>query len=190
MKFVLSLVLVAVLALLGWIVFSTNTVIREQTQQIQALKTALESKSQNQALSLQTECATTANKFLTSHGFLTSRGWNGPGDWEYQNHFNSKLNKCFVLISDYDVKEDLRTLDLYDAAEGKRYAAYIGHNICATRTEPNRCSVDAGSIWLDGDDSRRTPDFEVGFHGLRYDARGDENTQKSFLNKIQPFMNE
>src|SRR5262249_20144352 len=113
------------------------------------------------------------------------------GDSDYKNHFNSKLNKCFVLVSDYSLNDDFRTLDLYDAAEGKRYATYHGHNVCEVAITKNskRCALDSGSIWFDGNDSRNPPDFRVGFRGLLYGGgAGDENTQKTFLDQIQAFM--
>ncbi len=49
--------------------------------------------------------------------------------------------------------------------------------------------MDSGSIWYDGNDSRWPPDFQVGFRGLLGGGgTGDENTQKIFLDKLQPFL--
>src|SRR5262249_179511 len=112
-------------------------------------------------------------------------------DSDYKNHFNSKLNKCFVLVSEYLLKDDFRTIDLYDAAEGSRYATYNGHNICdvSITKNPKRCALDSGKVWLDGNDSRNPADFTTGFRGLLYGGgSGDENTQKTFLDHVQPFM--
>jgi hypothetical protein len=91
----------AVAIALGWWVFSMNTTTRQQTQQIHELKTALTTKSQEQVLAVQTECAANAQKFLAS------RGWKADDGSSYDNHFNSRLNKCFVLVSEYIFKDDL-----------------------------------------------------------------------------------
>jgi hypothetical protein len=171
----------AVAIALGWWVFSVNATIRQQTVQIQELKTAL-----TQALAVQTECAASAQKFLAS------RGWKAD-DGSYENHLNARLNKCFVLVSEYDLKDDFRTFDLYDAVEGRHYAAYNGHNICdvAITNNPKKCMVDSGQIWFDGDDSREPADFTAGFRGLLYGGgAGDENTQKAFLDRVRGFMSQ
>jgi hypothetical protein len=53
---------------------------------------------------------------------------------------------------------------------------------------PNKCVSDAGNIWYDGDDTKN-PNFTVGFRGLlNGGGAGDENTQKQFMEAIQPFM--
>lgn len=175
-----------VVFVLGWVLLTMNSTIRRQDQRIHELAFALTDKSKQQALVEQTECAASARRFLVS------RGWKpGVGD-DYENHFNSRLNKCFVLVSSYLLNEDFRTFDLYDAVEGKHYAMYNGHNICdATITRnPRRCAMDSGSIWFDGDDSRAPADFTVGFRGMRYGGgAGDEGTQKAFLDRARDFMN-
>jgi hypothetical protein len=177
----------AVAIVLGWWAFSMNATIRQQAQQIQELKVALTMKSQEHALAVQTECAANAHKFLAR------RGWKADDGSSYDNHFNSRLNKCFVLVSEYDLKDDFRTLDLFDAVEGRRYATYNGHNICEViiTKNPKKCIVDSGSIWFDGDDSRQPADFTVGFRGLLYGGgAGDENTQKAFLDRVRGFMSQ
>lgn len=80
----------AVAIAIGWWAFSVNATIRQQTAQIQELNTALAEKSTEQALAVQTECAATAQNFLVS------RGWKAEEGSSYENHFNSRLNKCFV----------------------------------------------------------------------------------------------
>jgi hypothetical protein len=164
-----------------------NGTVGGQQQQIEVLKKALSEKSTQEALALQTQCAEAAGKFLSS------RGWKpGVGD-DYKNHFNSKLKKCFVLVSGYQPNADFVTVDLYDAVEGRHYATFNGHNICdvAITKDPRKCSVDSGSIWFDGDDSRHPADFVAGFRGLLYGGgSGDATTQKTFLERVQPFMSE
>jgi hypothetical protein len=183
MRVVIAVTVVAV-AVLGWELSSTMRIVRRQEQRINELTAALADKSKQQALADQSECAASADKFLVS------RGWK-PDD--YENHFNSRLNRCFVFVSGYRPKDDFRTSDLYDAVEGKRYASYNGHNICdpwITRN-PQKCALDSGAIWFDGDDSKRPADFTAGFRGLLYGGgAGDEKTQKVFLDRVRQFMNQ
>jgi len=174
-----------VVGVLGWIVFSMNATIHRQEAQIQSLATALADKSQQQALALQTECAQSANRFLVS------RGWKAGDGSDYENRFNSKRNKCFVLVSGYLPNDDFRTIDLYDAVEGRHYATYNGHSICdeTITRNPRKCAMDSGSIWFDGNDSRTPADFTVGFRGLLYGGgAGDESTQRVFLERVRAFM--
>ena len=162
MKIGLAIALVTV-CVLGWIVLSLNATIHQQGAHVRELTASLADKSKQQGFALQTECAQSGGKFLVS------RGWKAAGDGsDYENHFNSSLNKCFVLVSGYVPNEDFRTIDLYDAVERKHYATYNGHNVCdpAITRNPRKCATDSGSIWFDGNDSRTPADFTVGFRGL------------------------
>jgi hypothetical protein len=185
MKIALVVLLVAVVAL-AWRLNVVNATLGEQRQQIRTLTTALADRSKREALALQTDCSATASRFLVS------RGWKAGDGSDYRNHFNVTLNKCFVLVSAYVPNEDFRTLDLYDAVEGRHYAMYVGHNMCdaAISRNPKHCAMDSGMIWSDGNDRNRS-DFTVGFRGLLYGGgAGDENTQNIFMEHIQRFMNE
>lgn len=103
-------------------------------------------------------------------------------------------------MSEYAFKDDFTTLDLYDAVEGRHYATYNGHNTCKAfiTKNPNKCMLDSGSIWFDGDDSRQPADFTVGWRGLlngggagdKDTGLGDENTQKAFLDRVRGFMSQ
>ena len=141
-------------------------------------------------ISLQTKCSDMAEKYFVSRDYKSSDGF------DYKNHFNSKLNKCFILISFYDANSDFLSIDLYDTVEGNHYAMYIGHNSCdpvalSIYNNPKKCQLDSGSIWFDGNDTRNPVDYHVGFQGIAVGSSvGDENTQKQFLDHIQPFMNE
>ena len=157
MKIASAVLLIALLAL-AWHLKSVNALVAhqqqllgEQQQQIQTLHRALDDKSVQEALSLQTQCSEMASKFLSS------RRWKASVGGDYRNHFNSKLKKCFVLVSGYLPKDDFVTIDLYDAVEGRHYATFNGHQICdvAITKNPKKCAVDSGSIWFDGDDTRR-----------------------------------
>jgi hypothetical protein len=111
----------------------------------------------------------------------------------YTNHWNKKMGKCFIQINSTSMKDDFVTIDIFDAFEGKQYALYMGHNICdAVFTgNPKTCQLDSGSIWFDGNNTRNPPDYHVGFQGITVGPGvGDKNTQKQFLNHIQPLMTE
>lgn len=138
-------------------------------------------------LSLQTKCSDMAGKYFASKGYKNSDGF------DYKNHFNSKLNKCFILISSYDANSDFLSVDLYDAVESNHYAQYIGHNICdiGITNNPKKCQLDSGNIWFDGNDTKNPADYHVGFQGIAVGPGvGDENTQKQFLDHIRVFMSE
>lgn len=186
MKIAVAVLLVA-LGGLAWRFNFVNATLREQQQQIQTLKKELSEKSTQEVLTLQTQCSEMASKFLSA------RGWKpGVGD-DYKNHFNSKLKKCFILVSGYLPSQDFVTIELYDAVEGRHYATFNGHSICdvAITNNPKKCAVDSGRIWFDGDDTRHPADFIAGFRGFLYGGgSGDETTQKTFLDRIKPFMTE
>lgn len=138
----------------------------------------------------QTKCSQQAQQFFTSHGYKDSDGIT----FSYTNHFNSKLNKCFVLVNYYGLSTDILSMDLYDALEGKHYAGFFGHNNCYVASSltknPNVCQMDSGNIWFHGNDTKNPADYHVGFGGLMNGGVGNDNTQKHFLEHLQPFMNE
>jgi hypothetical protein len=193
MKVSSAILLIAVLAF-AWRLKSVTTVVTQQTQmlaeqqqQINTLQQKLDDKSVQETLSVQMRGSEMAGKFLSS------RGWKPVVGDDYKNHFNSKLKKCFVLVSSYLPNNDFTTMDLYDAVEGRRYATYNGHNICdvAITNNAKKCALDSGSIWFDGNDSRLPADFTISFRGLPHGGgSGDSNIQKTFLERIQPFMSE
>jgi hypothetical protein len=175
----------AILSLAVFILAWQRDLFAEQQQQTVTPQRGAADKAAQESFNLQAQCSEIARKFLSS------RGWKiGTGD-DYKNHYNSKINKCFILVSQYSLKSDFLAMDLYDAVEGRRYATFNGHQMCDVfiTKDPKKCQMDSGQIWFDGNDSRTPADFNVGFRGLLYGGgTGDENTLKTFLNKIQPFM--
>lgn len=186
MKIALAVVLVVAL-ILGWTAFSLNASLQRQAEQVQTLTTALADKSRKEAWTQQTECSAMADKFLAGIG------WKSDSGSYHESHFNSKLNKCFVLVSESLPKDDFRSFDLYDAVGGGHFAMYIGHDVCdvAFLKDPKHCEMDSGTIWSDGND-RGNPDFRFGFRGIfNGGGAGDEKTQKAFLDKVkQAFMSQ
>lgn len=66
---------------------------------------------------LQRKCAEDAEKFFESY-----KARNFPSNPEYKNHYNSSLNKCFILIS-YGDNRSVKTYELVDIHENKEYAS-------------------------------------------------------------------
>jgi hypothetical protein len=186
MKVLQTILVIALVSALAMLARQQRT-LSQHEQQIQALEMALSDKIKQEALSSQDKCADIANRFLSNRRYERTDGF------EYQSHFNAKLNRCFVFVSDYEIKGDLLSLDLFDAAEGKHYAWYHGHNICdvSITHDPRKCLLDSGNIWFDGNDTKTPADFITGFRGLRFGGgAGDENTQRTFRDHIEPFMSD
>jgi hypothetical protein len=191
MRTVLRVVALVVMAVAVWRLAAMSSLLRQQDQQIQQLTNALSQRARDDALAGQTRCAEIARRYLSSRGFQTD-GANGYTA-DYQNHFNSKLKKCFVLVTSYLPNQDFVSIDLFDAIEGKRYAQFNGHNICdvAITSSPRKCFADSGRLWFDGNDQRVPADLTVGFRGLKFGPEtGDEKTLSAFRDHIHPFMTE
>jgi|SRR5690242_9004378 hypothetical protein len=144
---------------------------------------------QDNSLALQNQCAERAATFYKQNGYAD--GTQGYAN-VYTNHWNGKLSKCFIQINTTSLNDDFLTIDVFDAMEGKHYAMYMGHNSCdPVMFDPKKCQLDAGHIWLDGNDMRTPADYTIGFQGIAVGPGvGDENTLKQFLTQIQPFMSD
>jgi hypothetical protein len=93
----------------------------KQTRDIAAIRKDVvgfaESVPKNGSLELQGKCAEQSRKFFQEAGYT-------PKDLaQYEDHYNPKLNKCFVLFESTDAKTTPGVIwtnrDLYDAFEGK-----------------------------------------------------------------------
>jgi hypothetical protein len=149
----------------------------------------------NNDIALQAKCADRAASFYKQGGY-EKEPKQGFSNSYYISHWNKKLGKCFVQITSISPDGDLTSIDVFDAFEGKHYAFYTGHNFCdpaflTLAGNPKKCQFDSGSIWFDGNDTRVPADYHVGFQGFAVGPDvGDQNTQKKFLDHIQPFMTE
>jgi hypothetical protein len=92
--------------------------------------------------------------------------------FSYNNHYNVKLNKCFILV-EADSTDTNVELDLFDVLESKRYASYLGYGECNIQLNnapgmvgnapvTDKCRLNSGKIWFSGNDSQ-TPDLSLGF---------------------------
>jgi Tfp pilus assembly protein PilV len=122
MKNILLALLFVAVVVLGLITYSQRTVLRREREQVRQLNAKLEeSTSKAATFDRQEKCAQQARAEYRSDG------WEKRETAGFTDHFNSKLNKCFMEIEDTDVKQGtlITTRTLSDAFEGKVYANYI-----------------------------------------------------------------
>ncbi len=119
------LVLVIVGALvLGAITYSQRVSLRAEQDHVRQLNAKLEESASKSAIfDRQEKCAQQAREEYRSDG------WEKQAMAGFTNHFNSKLNKCFMEIVNTDAKSSPGTIitskTLSDAFEGKVYGNYI-----------------------------------------------------------------
>jgi hypothetical protein len=80
----------------------------------------LTSKSAAEILELENKCSAAASGFFKENGF-------DPKNCGFQNHYNSKLNKCFINIKSAKIGEDGHLTfhrQLYDVYSRKKYGEY------------------------------------------------------------------
>lgn len=197
--FIIGIIVIVVLLILSFLGSSTPSL--EQTVKSSQKQTdSSQQKQQTNNLDLpnqvtnqrstdiesQAKCRDDAAKYFSSKNYKNSDGF------DYINHYNSKLNRCFILITGRSLNDNSLFIDLYDAIEGKHYATFNGHVSCIDfiTNNTNKCNLDSGSIWFDGNDTKNPADTMVGFRGFKNGGgAGDENTQKQFMDAIQLFMN-
>lgn len=138
----------------------------------------------NQAnnFNLQVQCSEQAKIFFNN--YKTDN--NNEAELFYKSHYNSKLNKCFILID--SVFSNVSFSDLYDVLENKHYAIFINHykdcheDSSNLENNINWCEKNSGTIWFKGND-QESPDFETS-------KPWNKNTEKEFLDQIEYFMND
>lgn len=103
--------------------------IREQQVRLSELTAQLavsETKARSNLLDYQGKCADQARKAFNDLGFK-------PNDMAgYENHYNAKLNKCFVSVQNTDAKYAPTIWThktLFDAYEGRTYGDYHWHTV-------------------------------------------------------------
>ena len=141
----LALVFAAVALVLAYVVFRQNAAIRDQQKALTDLRAqvaATQNKPQTNTLDLQEKCARQAQEAFKRDGFEGEKGA------LFSNHYNEKLNKCFVQIESSDWKTAPGTVFtnkvLSDAFEGKVYAEYMWHSDKVKKyweVPPLQCSV-------------------------------------------------
>lgn len=124
MKIVLALIIVATLAMAVW-VRSLSQEVTRLDKSVQTARAEASEKSTNAALELQAKCSEQSRKAFVE------LGWSKNQLAGYENHYNTKLNKCFLHIRDTDTKTAPGTIwtsrTVLDAFELKTYASYSWH---------------------------------------------------------------
>ena len=114
----LGIILAAVIVIMGAALVWQMVAAKNQQKQIDLLKASISAGD----FDLQQNCAQQAQSFFDY--FVTD-----PSDKhreEYSNHFNEKLKKCFILISNSlgEGNNHFFSEDLYDAVEKKQYGFF------------------------------------------------------------------
>ena len=124
----LTIVLLATVVLLG----ATIGILTHQILQApRSIKLSSRPHSSNiPSLQSQRMCADQAEHVFTSEGWRLDGSQQNGMIATYTDHFNVRLNKCFMLLAVTNVNETTKDISnsyaLTDAFEGTTYAAYYG----------------------------------------------------------------
>jgi hypothetical protein len=123
----LTLGLLLVIVVLAFYVIRQGSTIREQQSQINDLR---KPHDPSPALENQGKCAGQARKIYADLGYKAKKFA------DYENHYNGKLNKCFILIRNVDASNPATIWthkNLIDAYGGKQYGEYHWHTVKNTK---------------------------------------------------------
>lgn len=140
MKFAIALVLICV-AVLAFVSHSQSVALRQQGKKVEELAAKIESDSKpTVGLELQERCAKQALEEFKHEGLI------GKPMADFQNHYNSKLGKCFVEVAYTEAKagDFFTSKTLVDAFEGKVYGTYMWSNPTKKKyweVPPMKCTV-------------------------------------------------
>ena len=122
-------ILAVVVIVLGLQLHRQQLTIREQQVRLTEITAKIatsEVNAKSNLLGYQEKCAEQARKAFNDLGYK-------PNDMAgYENHYNTKLNKCFVVVESTDAKfaPTIWThKSLFDAYEGKGYGDYSWHTV-------------------------------------------------------------
>ena len=123
MRNLLIVLLTMSVGALGLLLYSNTAELRKQQQRVDGISAKLESLPKTISFDLQERCARQATQEYKRQGYATHQMA------DFTNHYNSKLNKCFMQIQDTDSNSVRGTIitskQLSDAFEGKVYGNYI-----------------------------------------------------------------
>jgi hypothetical protein len=123
MRDALIFALIVAVGVLGWMVHAQNATLTEQQKQLHDLDTKFGTKEKSVGLELQAQCAKQAAIVFKQSG------WEKEQMASYENHYNEKLNKCFVILQNTDHKttpgQIITSRYLSDAFEGKNLGNYF-----------------------------------------------------------------
>jgi hypothetical protein len=117
---------IAIVIILGWKVLTEVSTNQKLVWQVVELDSKLKDKSAQQTLEqnkqnfdLENKCSHEAQTVYLQLGYK-----NGGLDY-FQSHYNSKLNKCLMVISSTDPKTLSVSKNLFDAYEQKSFGTYF-----------------------------------------------------------------
>jgi hypothetical protein len=123
MRMILSLLLVVCVGL-GLSAYWQAGALRQQRKQVQQLSAKLESESKTALLDLQEKCAKQAREEFKNY-------WQDSEGADFTNHYNAKLNRCFIRVQYIDTRTVRGTIfnysEVFDAFERKVYAQWDWH---------------------------------------------------------------
>ncbi len=128
MKAFLNFILGVAVIVLFFTLYRQRSVIHEQENLVKRLQTEITARESVMAapLEYQQKCAEQAEKAFKELGYK-------PKDMAgYENHYNAKLNKCFIMTqsTSTNFKPTIWTYkSLFDAFEGKSYGEYSWHTV-------------------------------------------------------------
>jgi hypothetical protein len=119
----LTILALGVAIALGVLAYRQSATIYAQQAELAALGSQVSAgkeRANSASLDLQAKCSAEARKTFAESGFKAS---DGAG---YENHYNTKLNRCFVDVQ--NIKPDATVIwtyrNVFDAFEGKQYGTY------------------------------------------------------------------
>jgi hypothetical protein len=132
-----TILLVVVVGILGLFAYSETVALRQQRLQIHELAAKLDS-AKTASLELQGKCARQAQEFLSQ--------FENSDLHEAVNHYNARLNKCFVETRrvKFDFGTHTTSEVVSDAFEGKDYGSFIfvgKPNVADYLVSPLECEV-------------------------------------------------
>ena len=121
-------VMLLVVLVLAWLLSTEMMTSREQRDHIQKLTASLADKSKQENLELQSKCALQAEKMfrkMPSARLPSVSSAKQEISYDFESHYNVKLNKCFMLHTTY-YENGTASYNLFDAYELRDYASFIG----------------------------------------------------------------
>lgn len=116
--------LLAAALALTWALVTEMTKTNQLRSQNAELTTKLGDKKMRESLDLQRNCAQQAEKIFHQLGYNLNP--TGSNIAVYQNHYNAKLNKCFMVLTATAMKVTAYGEKyLFDAYEQREYGEYI-----------------------------------------------------------------
>ena len=136
-RFFLALLLACALIVGGVFLYSLVVSVRQERRHMRELTVQSKSRALSASAGQQELCARQALKAYTSDRAAAARMGAVHDVAAYTDHFNGKLNKCFVEIKVTGLRPPSTSISVIDAFAGGEYATYVDLNPQGT-TNPER----------------------------------------------------